>query len=394
MLPDHFVSGEILDGSSDGQVTYTLGDKVTSAGLWKFDLPEGILATAFVAKDGNEWGLASGTVAVWFFTDESKGGGVQILNPDNPLRIIWDADNTGRLDWDGSVLTLTITPQSGDPDVQTVDLNPLPSEFLAQFSGSEFSVVGGGLVYTAPGGEQTIVPGEFADGFHVTLDSGRVVDIPQESLGTMFQVDAEHDLLKIYDTSGVLSAEYDYYQNTWVDLEKLASEIKCSQGCFNIERGAPAGMIAVESNSTGIFRTVDLQDKSGVTIGNLLVVQMVTRTPDNQPAVYWEVLQGEFDSNPGVNILVGIFQGIFNEPSDLSNTRLPSVDEWKSKIGKGLKWELGFSNSGDPFYTVLKNTYLDLPENEAKVAAFIAGQGKVSFDTANLILVTQMLSDR
>lgn len=122
MLPDHFVTGEILDGSSNGEVSYTLGDHVSSEGLWKFDLPDGILATAFVAKDGNQWGLASGTVAVWFFTDESKGGGVQILNPDNPLRIIWDADNTGKLDFNGSVLTLTITDPTGHADVQTVDL--------------------------------------------------------------------------------------------------------------------------------------------------------------------------------------------------------------------------------------------------------------------------------
>ena len=300
----------------------------------------------------------------------------------------------------GYAPTATVTPTATPSPTETPTLThtptltpsptpSLPPEFLAQFDGTEFAAAGGGLTYTPAGGEAISVPGEFnAAGFTATLDSGRGIDIPQEQLTAMFKVDANYDLLKVYDENGVISAEYDYGQNMWIDIQKLATSIDCPSvvGCFYYARNTPADTTAIESASTGIIRTVDLKDKIGNSIGNLLVIQMVSRASDDRPIVFEVAIQGELASNPGVNILPGVYQSILHEPSDLTNGRLLSIDEWNSIMERNSKWEIGSSNNGDPFYTVLKNTYLDLPENEALVASFIANKGRVNFDSFNLIL--------
>ena len=94
MLTDVLVSGEKLQPASDGKVTYGFDGEAGSEALFRFsNLPEGVRATAFVAQEGNPWGLLPGTVVVWFWQGGGKGP-TQILNLDNPLRIMADKPNS------------------------------------------------------------------------------------------------------------------------------------------------------------------------------------------------------------------------------------------------------------------------------------------------------------
>jgi len=145
MLTDVLVSGAKLQPATDGKVPYGFDGEIGSEALFRFDgLPEGVRATAFVAQEGNPWGLLPGTVVVWFWEGGSKGPAT-ILNPDNPLQIMADKPNSISLTAIDNGLRITRTGPDGVLiDEQTVSfLPPLPSEFLAKYPNGGYEIVEG-----------------------------------------------------------------------------------------------------------------------------------------------------------------------------------------------------------------------------------------------------------
>jgi len=146
MLTDVLVSGAKLQPATDGKVPYGFDGEIGSEALFRFDgLPEGVRATAFVAQEGNPWGLLPGTVVVWFWEGGSKGP-TQILNLDNPLRIMADKPNSIQITGADNGFIVTTTDAGGAViDEQRVAfLPPLPEEFLSQIpADKQYEVVNG-----------------------------------------------------------------------------------------------------------------------------------------------------------------------------------------------------------------------------------------------------------
>jgi len=145
MLTDVLVSGAKLQPATDGKVPYGFDGEIGSEALFRFDgLPEGVRATAFVAQEGNPWGLLPGTVVVWFWQGGSKGP-TQILNLDNPLRIMADKPNSIQITSADNGFIVTTTDAGGAViDEQRVAfLPPLPSEFLAKYPNGGYEIVDG-----------------------------------------------------------------------------------------------------------------------------------------------------------------------------------------------------------------------------------------------------------
>jgi len=129
MLTDVLVSGAKLQPATDGKVPYGFDGEIGSEALFRFDgLPEGVRATAFVAQEGNPWGLLPGTVVVWFWEGGSKGP-TQILNLDNPLRIMADKPNSIQISAADNGFIVTTTDAGGAViDEQRVAFLPVLSQ--------------------------------------------------------------------------------------------------------------------------------------------------------------------------------------------------------------------------------------------------------------------------
>lgn len=130
ILPDHLVTGEKVKQATDGVVEYGFDGQIGTESIWKIPVGEGVNCVAFVAKDGNKWGLRSGTVAAWFYQDGGKAGST-VLNPDTPLRIMYDAANQAQLtSLEDSGVSLTVSDQNGTViDNQEVTLAPEAIQF-------------------------------------------------------------------------------------------------------------------------------------------------------------------------------------------------------------------------------------------------------------------------
>ena len=129
ILTDVLVNGEKLQPARDGKVTYGFDGEAGSEALFRFNgLPEGVRATAFVVQEGNPWGLLPGTVVVWFWQGGGKGP-TQILNLDNPLRIMADKPNSIQISAADNGFLVTTTDAGGAViDEQRVAFLPVLSQ--------------------------------------------------------------------------------------------------------------------------------------------------------------------------------------------------------------------------------------------------------------------------
>ena len=261
------------------------------------------------------------------------------------------------------------------------------------------------------GNEITPVPNTVFDsiGLHMTLDSGRTVDISVSELQKRIAYNQEFDLLKIYDDQGIISAEYDpgvgqpdspdYIPGQgWVDIQKLAQDLVCKEGptCFTDARGTPIpGGIFVELSSTGIFRYVDALDQgTGEVIGNFLLVQVVTREKETVPATVWVLVQAESSSEPGVNaFFVGVRTIRYRLEGELTDQSeylmLYPVQKWREWMPKGSTWSLEFSKSGYlyPFLTFIGRSQIMADKNKTQAIGFLTGSGISSGGDFILVLI-------
>ena len=221
MLTDVLVSGAKLQPATDGKVIYGFDNQAGSEALFRFtNLPEGVRATAFVAQEGNPWGLIPGTVVVWFWEGGSKGPAT-ILNPDNPLQIMADKPNSISLTAiDNGLLITRIGPDGAVIDEQTVSfLPPLPSEFLAQFNGTEFAVAGGGLTYAVPGGETVNVPGQFNGNSFEFIVNGAAVSAERNNVA-VWDVYGNHLVVK--GENGLPAYQFNPETKVWETVEQTS----------------------------------------------------------------------------------------------------------------------------------------------------------------------------
>ncbi|MCX6817148.1 MAG: hypothetical protein NTZ93_04760 [Candidatus Beckwithbacteria bacterium] len=227
MLTDHLVSGAKLMQMDDGRVTYSFDGQPGSIAVHDFPVIEGVGGAAFVAQKDNPWGLKEGTVVVWFFTGGGKAPSV-VLNQDVPLRIMVDAPNKISVAQTPNGLTLTSTDQAGlEIEKQKVEfLPPLPPEFLAQLSGTNFSYESGNLVYTTPDGEKITIPGMFyTGGLSVDLGRGKVIIVPFDELVDRVKI-GQGDILQIYDQKGEIVGFFDWKNEVWVDIVTLRPDFE------------------------------------------------------------------------------------------------------------------------------------------------------------------------
>ena len=163
-IPDLLVSGSRLQADCGAVAVYAFDGQPDQLAFWN-NLPvlEGVRCVAFVAQEGNQWNLAPGTVAVWFFSGGGKGP-AQIINADNPVRIMTDAANSARFSFSNNELTMTTLDSSGALiETQSVAfLPPLPEQFLSQVPQDSYSYD--------------------ADGLHLALASGQTLDIAADKI--------------------------------------------------------------------------------------------------------------------------------------------------------------------------------------------------------------------
>ena len=145
-IAEQLTTGSQLQADGEGPAVYAFDGRKDQLAFWQnLPVPEGVSCVAFVAQDGNKWGLESGTVAVWFFTSGGKAGST-VINADNPLRIMISADNSGQLSFANNTLTMTTLDASGQiiEEQKVSFLPPLPSEFLSQIpADKQYQIVNG-----------------------------------------------------------------------------------------------------------------------------------------------------------------------------------------------------------------------------------------------------------
>jgi hypothetical protein len=210
------------------------------------------------------------------------------------------------------------------------------------------------------GNEAKSIPGAVFDstGLHMTLDSGRVVDIAASELQKGIVYDQEFNLLKIYDDQGIISAEYDPgagQPNTpdyipgqgWVDMQDLANKAcNDTSTCFNENvRGLPSGTISVQFASTVVFRKINaLNTQTNEPMGEFLLLQFVTRNTTDKPVIGWMIVQFSIPSNPGViySTVSEVIQSMNGVPLNRTDKSLQPIEQWQSWMPKSSKWAFGF----------------------------------------------------
>lgn len=161
MLTDVLVTGAQLQPATDGKVIYGFDGQAGSEALFRFSgLPEGVRATAFVSQEGNPWGFKAGTVVVWFWEGGGKGP-TQILNQDNPLRIMADSPNQIQISSLDNGLVVTTTDANGTViDEQRVVFLPTPE---AVFVPEGFQIGELGLLQNPETGKNVLAMNPEAD---------------------------------------------------------------------------------------------------------------------------------------------------------------------------------------------------------------------------------------
>jgi len=236
-----------------------------------------------------------------------------------------------------------------------------------------------------------------AAGLHIILpDSSRVVDIATGDIKKQVIFDPEYSLYKIYDADGNISAEYDPGQGKegdknhvssfgWVDIQELFKKPKCTDsgnGSCMSKSDIP-NSVYFESVPSGVFRYKEVNDKmTGNYLGTILLMQMVSRDPNDVPFYAWMLSQSEIPSKPDQNSDTGIAttwsSGIYNK----NDTKLVSIDTWREWI-KNKRITMSLSKKGKSYIDNLKR--VSGPEDYT-VDSFIQ-TGGYSATTQNIILL-------
>jgi len=226
ILPDHLVTGEKVKQATDGVVEYSFDGKIGTESIWKIPVGEGVNCVAFVVKDDNKWGLRSGTVAVWFYQDGGKAGST-VLNPETPLRIMYDAANQAQLtSLENSGVSLTVSDQNGTViDNQEVKLVPavvLAPDLIDKMNADltedqTYLLKDNTLVYSIAGQETTVA--RIAGGkVELVLSNGETVFLTAEQLMVAeahWFVENPQNRLVGTDENNVWRYEWDATKLTW-----------------------------------------------------------------------------------------------------------------------------------------------------------------------------------
>jgi len=198
-IAEQLTTGSRLQADGEGPAVYAFDGQKDQLAFWQnLPVPEGVSCVAFVAQDGNTWGLESGTVGVWFFTGGGKAGST-VINADNPLRVMISADNSASLSFSNNSLTMTTLNSGGQiiEEQKIAFLPPLPADFLSQVPKDSYTYD--------------------AKGLHITVAEGRVIDILQNEIADKLVIGV-FDNLQILNTDKTLAAwAYDKENKVWID---------------------------------------------------------------------------------------------------------------------------------------------------------------------------------
>ena len=283
-------------------------------------------------------------------------------------------------------ITATLTPAQMDTPTpepsETTEATSTPSLLQGQLSG----------LAAAP---DMLVD---STGLHITLpDSSRVIDIETADVAKEIVFDSEYSLYKIYDAKGNITVEYDPGQGRegdtdyvpatgWVDVQSGLSMVTCTNGClYNNESRGFSNSVYFKFESTGIYRYKDVFDNTNNIIGNVLVLEVVSKDIGNKPTTAWLLVQAEKTSGPGINKFRGIAQGIlFDKGMGLNGDggKTFPIPQWLSWMPKDSVWIYSFSRGGRSYKDFLINGDQITYTNDA--SAFINSGG---VNTQDVILV-------
>jgi hypothetical protein len=118
--------------------------------------------------------------------------------------------------------TQVVIPTATDTPTPSPTSEPtLPAEFIAQFDGTEFAVAGGGLSYTAPGGETVAIPGQFSgEIFQFTLGDGTAVSADRDKLNVWNVIEDNHLVIK--GDNGIPAYQFNEETKAWETVEQIS----------------------------------------------------------------------------------------------------------------------------------------------------------------------------
>ena len=228
------------------------------------------------------------------------------------------------------------------------------------------------------GNEIKPIPGAVFDstGLHLTLNTGRILDISTSELKTKLTYNQELNLLQIFNTDSSMSAEYDggigqpdspdYISGQgWIDIQNLVDKA-CSGStiCINQNpRGLPEGSVEVFSISTGIFRKTDaINYQTNSSAGKFLLQQFVTKNTSGKPAAGWMIVQAE---NLQGEYIFSLYAKAFNK-------KIVPVKQWQISMPQGSEEGYGFLKNGNLQWWFWTGNYLAPPDYQNKVYQFFS----------------------
>lgn len=182
------------------------------------------------------------------------------------------------------------------------------------------------------------------------------------------------------------------------DLEELSGELSCDPWptCIH-EMARPTAkekdMMSIEAISTGVFEEREVRDASGNVVGQVILLNMVTRDAQNQPEVIQVVVQGNFSNYPdhpytGVLQVLLLRQGTpLNEVKDKAT--LLDVNEWVNYLPRGTTMTINFDKNGQVLTQLENDVPFESDQYQTEINVFAETKGNTD---SILIIVPAAIS--
>ena len=163
-------------------------------------------------------------------------------------------------------------------------------------------------------------------------------------------------------------------------IKELSEQLECSgPTCINETIGSP-GIVDFELISSGVFENIELKDENTKkTIGELTVLNSVSKDKNEKPVVVKIALQLEMFSDSGVGVFPNFYEVILKINGETlddahDESDFIELERWKEVMPEGSTWTFLLSKNGIK-YLILDNTYFKTQEYNQVVFEFINSGG-------------------
>lgn len=163
-------------------------------------------------------------------------------------------------------------------------------------------------------------------------------------------------------------------------VRELSEQLECRGSTCMSETVRSPNYVDFQCISSGVFENIELRDENTKeAIGELTVLNGVSRDRDEKPIVVQIILQIELFSNPGVNAFPGIYQTLLMINGEtLDNVRdengIIDLEKWKEIMPESSMWTFILSKNGTT-YVFLEHTHFKTQEYNQAVSKFINSSG-------------------